>query len=106
MSKTNQELDLFTALLYAKVKASEQSNIDDGGTSNMDTPIVKLPGFSKQTIENAFRAAKLTPYFEGNVIFIHGACEGQGFRNTAMAEAFRDALKSFGYNAAVDYRID
>ena len=106
MATIDKEFNLLSALLYAKSKAQEQSNVDDGGTSNMDTPTVQLKGYARAIINSAFKTAKLVPSFQGDTIFILRACEGQGYRRTAMAEAFRDAMRKLGFNAAVDYRMD
>ena len=103
---TNKVFQLRIALLVAKIKANELRESDDGGTSNFDTPVIILPHWSKNAINQAFQSTGMTPHKEGNAIHILHACEGQGFRRTAMAEAFRDSLKASGYNAIVHYEID
>ena len=101
-------LRLKSALLIAKYEADRYSEIEDGGTSNFDTPVLKLPSeWTQQSLDAAFmntglgysRIAKET--FE-----IFGAVEGQGYRRTAMAKAFRDAMENLGYVAYVHYIID
>ena len=104
--KTNKINDLHFALLVAKVKASELNDIDDGGTSNMDTPVIFLPEWNKSDIAKAFESTGLIPSIHKGAVFILRACDGQGYRRTAMAEAFRDSLRTSGYNSAVDYRMD
>ena len=102
----NKILALRVALLIAISEANKFKQAEDGGTSNMDTPIVFLPKWSKSAINEAFQLTGLVPSIHEEAVYILRACDGQGFRRTAMAEAFRDSLKASGYNAAVDYRMD
>ena len=106
-----KEHEKITALRTALFKAIEEAGnfrlIDDGGTSNFDTPVIILKGWTDSDIRQAFHLTGLTPYIEKNgVIIILKACLGQGFRRTAMAEAFRDSLKNSGYDSYVLYQID
>ena len=100
--------DLNLALLMAKIKADHHKNDEDGGTSNFDTPTLTLTSeWKEKDVNKAFELTGLTPYkVAKNVYHVLGAVEGQGFRRTAMAEAFRDALNSLGYNSHVYYQID
>lgn len=102
----NKILALRVALLIAISEANKFKQAEDDGTSNMDTPIVFLPKWSKSAINEAFQLTGLVPSIHEETVYILRACDGQGFRRTAMAEAFRDSLKASGYNAAVDYRMD
>ena len=43
---------------------------------------------------------------EKNYYHVLGAVEGQGFRRTEMAKAFRDSLKEQGYVSYVHYQMD
>ena len=104
--KNNKIMALRCALLIAISEAEKMKDIEDGGTSNMDTPIIFLPKWNWVSILEAFQLTGLTPYKYEKAIHILGACEGQGFRRTAMARAFRDSLKAQGYDAAVYYEID
>ena len=98
---------LRVALLQAIEEAGKVRHIDDGGTSNFDTPVIILEGWTRSEIRQAFLLTELTPYIEKNgVVEILKACLGQGFRRTAMAEAFRDSLKNSGYTSYVHYQID
>ena len=97
---------LKVALLTAIAEANKHKNDDDGGTSNWDMPLLFLPLWERADIEEAFKIPGLRIHFEGNAIYILGVCDGQGYRRTAMAEAFRDSLKNQGYKAHVDYRMD
>ena len=104
--KDEKILALRVALLIAASEAEKVKHTEDGGTSNMDTPTISLPNWNASAIEEAFNLTGLVPSRHGNTIFILRACEGQGFRRTAMAKAFCNCLKAQGYQAAVDYRMD
>lgn len=106
-----KEHEKVTALRVALLQAIEEAGkvrlVDDGGTSNFDTPVIILEGWTGSEIRQAFLLTELTPYIEKNgVVEILKACIGQGFRRTAMAEAFRDSLKASGYTSYVHYQID
>ena len=103
---TDKILALRVALLIAVSEAKKAKDTEDGGTCNMDTPTVFLPNWRKSDIAQAFILTGLVPDFKKSCVYILRACEGQGYRRTAMAEAFCDSLKASGYNAAVDYRMD
>ena len=102
----NKILALRVALLIAVSEAEKVKDTEDGGTSNMDTPTIYLPRWSSQSINEAFELTGLTPSIHRKTVFILRACEGQGYRRTAMAEAFCNSLKAQGYTAGVDYRMD
>ena len=104
--KNKKILALRVALLIAISEAEKAKNTEDGGTSNMDTPTIYLPDWRESVIEEAFQLTGLVPSRHGSTIFILRACEGQGYRRTAMAEAFCNSLRASGYTAGVDYRID
>lgn len=104
--KNDKILALRCALLIAISEAEKEKDTKDDGTCNMDTPILFLPGWSWAAILEAFQLTGLVPSRRGSTVYILRACKGQGFRRTAMAEAFRDSLKASGYNAAVHYQID
>ena len=104
--KNNKILALRVALLMAVSAAEKVKDTEDGGTSNMDTPTIYLPRWSAGAISEAFQLTGLVPSRHENTVFILRACEGQGYRRTAMAEAFCESLKASGYTAGVDYRMD
>ena len=99
-------LALRVALLIAVSEAEKLKHTEDGGTSNMDTPTIHLPGWSNQAILEAFKLTGLVPDCRRKKVYILRACDGQGFRRTAMAEAFCKSLRASGYTSSVDYRID
>ena len=104
--KAEKILALRVALLIAISEAEKLKNTEDEGTSNMDTPTIYLPNWNEKAINKAFQLTGLVPSKHGSTIFILRASEGQGYRRTAMAEAFCESLKTAGYNAGVDYRMD
>ena len=107
MKESTKVLALRVALLKAVYAAEKFKETDDGGTSNMDLPTVYLPRWKKLDISEAFNLTGLAPDIRSdNRVFILRACEGQGYRRTAMAEAFCNSLKDSGYSAGVDYRMD
>ena len=108
MLNNSQILELREALRKAISESYIYSTVEDGGTSNFDTPILRLSKkWSKAEIKEAFLSTGLYPEIENdNTIYILRACQGQGFRRTAMAEAFRDSLRNSGFTSYVDYRTD
>ncbi len=106
MKLSKEVFEFRVALLQAKYEAEKVKDIEDGGTSNMDTPTVYLYHWSEKVLQEAFEGTGLIPSKHGNIVFVLGACEGQGFRRTAMAEAFSRSLRHSGYDSAVDYRVD
>ena len=99
---------LTISLIRAKLEAKKFADVDDGGTSNFDTPVLKLGSeWTDERINKAFALTGLRPYrVNKNTIEILDAVNGQGFRRTAMAEAFRDSLVASGYVSYVYYQMD
>ena len=105
--KNEKIIALRVALLIAISEAEKVKNSEDSGTSNMDTPTLYLENWKLSEIEEAFKLTGLIPHTNGSgCTFILRACEGQGYRRTAMAEAFSKSLRASGYIAGVDYRMD
>ena len=106
--KTERILALRCALLIAYSEAQKHKEIDDGGTCNFDTPTLKLTSEWKESdVNEAFKLTGLQYYkVDEDYYHILGACEGQGFRRTEMAKAFRDSLKEQGYTSYVHYQMD
>ena len=99
---------LTISLIRAKLEAKKYADVEDGGTCNFDTPVLKLGSeWTDERRDRAFALTGLRPYrISKSTIHVLDAVEGQGFRRTAMAEAFRDSLRASGYEAYVDYRMD
>ena len=99
--------DLRFALLVAKVKAYDLIETEDNGTCNFDSPILILEKeWSDKDIREAFNGTGLQYLREKDTIQIYNATDGQGYRRTAMAEAFRDSLVKMGYKSYVYYQMD
>ena len=108
MKPTKKDIqNLALALVKARAEASLKALTEDGGTSNFDDPYIILKGWKENQVKEACELAKLRLYkLCGSTYEIFGATEGQGFRRTAMAEAFAQSLKSQGYISGVYYVID
>ena len=106
--KAERILALRCALLIAYSEALKLKDVDDGGTCNFDTPTLKLTSEWKEAdVNEAFKLTGLRPYkVDEDYYHVLGAVEGQGFRRTAMAQAFRDCLVELGYNSHVYYQMD
>lgn len=106
--KAERILALRCALLIAYSEAQKYKEVEDGGTCNFDTPTLMLTSEWKEVdVNEAFKLTGLQPYkVDKDYYHILGACEGQGFRRTAMAQAFRDSLKKQGYTSYVHYQMD
>lgn len=94
------------ALIQARIAALPFSADEDEGTCNFDTPVLRLPKWSKEEIEAAFKDTGLRPDIDGNLVYIYGGTSGQASRRTEMAEAIRDSLKDSGYDAMMYYKMD
>ena len=83
------------------------NSTDDGGTCNMDCPVLNLPHWQRSKVEQAGREAGLKVFYCGPGRYQIGlASAGQADARTAKAEAMRDYLTTAGYNAHVWYYID
>lgn len=83
-------------------------DVEDGGTCNIDTPIIKLPeGIKPRDLEqlswHVIRVGERG--FEG-WYFLYTRILGQGDRRTAMAEAVAKYLNNNGVEASVYYQMD
>ena len=100
------------ALMEAKEEIKKYINYEDGGSCNLDSPLVKLERV------NPDKLRKLNEDFEVNVHSVRGSSwwkgffylgiplSGQGFRRTKMAEVIRDVLERNGFQAAVYYCME
>ena len=106
--KAERILALRCALLIAYSEAQRLKDIEDEGTCNFDTPTLMLtPEWKESDVDEAFKLTGMRPYkVDKSYYHILGATEGQGFRRTEMAKAFRDSLKEQGYTSYVHYQMD
>lgn len=83
---------------------------EDGGTCNMDSVSVKLPGWSRAKVEQAAKAAGVGCFVWNlrgakRYVFPVRVC-AQANARTAAAEAMRDSLRTSGYDIGMYYQID
>lgn len=106
--KTKEQIEaLRVALLIARHEAEKLADVEDGGTCNFDTPYLFLVNWTDEEVNEAFKLTGLRPYIRSTgQVLVFDACAGQGFRRTAMAEAFRDSMRESGYTAYVEYQMD
>ena len=102
--------NLKEALIRAKEAALRFADEDDGGTCNLDAPMLYLKGWKKAEIEEAVNGAELryfdTKIFGAKFYIICGGTFGQGNRRTAMAEEMCRVLKEAGFDASMYYQMD
>lgn len=101
--------------LAASVSASydEYKNHNDGGTSNLDAPVIRIPGGHAGTVdaaaslvgESCFQWQKKKGQQFYNCFVFTGPL-GQGFRRTAMARRIAELMEQKGYDTSVYYQID
>lgn len=105
---TTKEIDaLEMAILKAENEAQKYANTEDGGTSNFDTPMIKVKATEKQLAQmewRCYKVGKRTP--DGTWFEVWINLSGQGNRRTRMAEAAAKSLQQSGYNASVSYQMD
>ena len=98
--------DLKDAYKYGKSKMGT----DDGGTCNLDSPTLYLPGWDKEKVKTAAKSAGLgcsewKPF--GRTFWVFSVpCAGQGYTRTKAAEAMSSYLGDVGYDAGMYYQVD
>ena len=103
---------LTAALQKAKKAAQLFANTEDGGTCNFDSPAIdyRAMHMSKAKAEEAIQAAGLRCFewksWGGMRLVICGIGQGQGNRNTRMAEAAEKSMKSDGIITCMYYQMD
>lgn len=113
---TNAQRNKYTEFANAVATAAENAKslygkIEDGGTCNLDMPILySWKGFRNSPLVEAVEAKgyrlTVSKRYGGSIIFIGGTTSGQGDRRTKMAEYVAKTLKDAGYDAGVYYQID
>lgn len=96
--------DLRNAIIEAR-KAIE--GVDDGGTCNMDSPILVVSRASKR-VEETIEAAGIGCWYnsrrKGYVMTLPAG--GQGATRTKAAEVARKSLEAAGYQTDMWYQMD
>ena len=83
------------------------NSAEDGGTCNMDCPVLYLPRWTRSKVERAGKEAGIpVHYWRPGCYHIGVASAGQGDARTAKAEAMSAYLKTAGYDTSVWYCID
>lgn len=102
---------LSDALKRANIEALKFSNIDDGGSCNFDSPVIKLLRWKDSEIKHASLLAsvdvghQLSGWWKG-YRFVSSVMYGQGYRRTRMAEAAKKSLEADGYDVSMYYQMD
>lgn len=98
---------LLNDLQTAKEKALEYKNDGDGGTCNLDTPLIKLENTSEKELQELIgKEYGVIHYNEDWYEIGFKIMSGQGYRRTRMAIAFVSTLQELGYKSFVHYVID
>ena len=96
-------LKLNDALRKAELCALNAQQSNDGGSCNLDTPMIVLPRANRKKL--AELCVKLHDW--GHSMFAVGVpLYGQGYCRTAMAEAAVESLRESGFRAYVHYCMD
>lgn len=87
------------------------ASVPDGGSCNFDSAFIRAPRMQESQAKEieqlcGVRLSLHTYRYQGRILQIVGGREGQGARQTAMAEAMAASLKADGIDAAVFYRVD
>lgn len=101
--------DIREALLKGEI--AEEVSGDDIGTCNFDSPILYLPRWKKELVEQAAKEAgtrcwKLSGDWWKGCYVISPHTHSQGYPRTKNAEAMNDHFKAVGYTGSVYYQMD
>lgn len=94
---------LRTALAIAEL----YDDIEDNGTSNMDSCVVEFDNINKTFIEiiNEICGGCLSKYRK-NSYLVQIKCNGQGSKRTKKAEVVCEYLNTQGIKSRVEYNLD
>jgi hypothetical protein len=111
----NPEILLAEAMERAKEAADKFINVEDGGSCNLDSVVIRLPYWSKEKIKKANTLANgisidsestlSSTWFKG-YRWVNIGASGQGDRRTKMVEAAAKELKNSGFDIRVYYQMD
>lgn len=108
MSERSENLK--NALIRAKEAALKFAGVEDGGTCNFDSPMLRLYRWRQTEIEEAFNGTGLncfaTTIFGTKYYVVCGGAYGQANRRTAMAEEMCRIIKAAGFDAEMYYQMD
>lgn len=100
--------ELEVLIRQAEGESLVYKDVDDGGTCNFDTPIIKLPDGIKPH-ELRLLSWHVAPVGERGFkgwYFLFTRILGQGDRRTTMAETVAKYLSGHGVEASVFYQMD
>jgi hypothetical protein len=98
---------LLEDLKVAKEKALAYKNETDGGTCNIDTPLIKLEGTNEQELQELIGEEYGVCHYNGDWYEIaFKVMSGQAHRRTMMAMEFILTLRELGYKSYVHWVID
>jgi len=97
---------------YQAAQVVYDHNKDDGGTCNMDSPLIKLSGWRDADIQEVNKNSKLkigdklsSTWFR-NYRFISGGAYGQANLRTRMNTTIKKSLDESGYDVTMWYCMD
>lgn len=94
------------AAIAAIIKGEEYEG-NDGGSCNLDTPLVVVPrGIKTRNVKDSNGRELLGCSYGSGLYSVRVPLWGQGYQRTAMAEAARDRLVELGYTSYVRYIMD
>ncbi len=97
-------------LIKARIAAEEAAKGKDGGTANLDTMTIKIPGAREKKVIEAVKAAGL--YTRGKSewlgvrYFINPPTCGQGNSRYRAVQAMSKVMEEAGYNTLIYYQMD
>jgi hypothetical protein len=102
---------LADAIMKAVDAAKQFASVPDGGSCNFDAAYIRVPGMRESQAEEiqelcGIRLSLHTYRYQGRILQIVGGRDGQGARQTAMAEAMAASLTADGIDASVFYMTD
>jgi len=104
-------LNLAEALKRANEEALKFSSVEDNGSCNMDSVVIKLSRWKEEDIKEASELSgvglsdKLSGLWNG-YRFISTEIHGQANRRYKMVEASKDSLRKDGYDVCIYYLAD
>ena len=97
---------LMNDILNANNEPFMYSEVEDGGSCNFDTPMmkIKLSRKEREQMKDFLTPVDMRGYRDH--YFVEIPLKGQANRRTVMAEAAARFLKAEGYEASVYYQLD
>lgn len=107
-NKVNKYEKLTADIKAAMEYAAPMLDTEDGGTSNIDTPMIFLPRWNHESVEDAVRSAGAyavrSEYWKAWTIVVPAFVQGNA--RTRHSEAIVSYLEKAGYSVCVHNTID